>query len=329
VTPVRLVHARSAAEAAALLRAHAPHAQPIAFGADLLGLWKDGVRERAGEAPVWINLASAPELARIERLADGGWRLGAMATLVQLRRTPGIAPMLADAVAHIASPQLRARSTLGGNLLQRPRCWYFRHPDIGCFKKRGRGCPAPGGPLQAHPGAIDGGPCHAAHPSDLATVLLALDARVEIAGVQRTRALALADLYRGAARRREREAQLAPDEVLAAVQVPPQPATQAFEKLAARPANEFAAAAAAVLLQAAGGRLTGSRVALGGIAAEPLLLDGSGTLTPGSALVSLDPATLARELVRAVRGLTGVPERAMLCEVALQRALTRALHAAR
>ena len=120
--------------------------------------------------------------------------------------------MLAEAIGHIASPQLRARTTLGGNLLQRPRCLYFRHPDIDCFKKGGVGCPAKDGPAEAHPGALFPGTCHAGHPSDLAPVLMALDARAEIAGPGGQRTLPLAALYRDAGFNRDREAHLAQDE---------------------------------------------------------------------------------------------------------------------
>lgn len=326
MTPPRLVQARSAAEAVALLRAHAPHARPIAFGGDLLGLWKEGVLDRPGDAPVWVDLAGAPELVRSEATPDGGWRLGAMATLQQLQRVPGIAPLLAEAAARIASPQLRVRTTLGGNLLQRPRCWTFRHPDISCFKKGGSGCPAIGGPPEAHPGAIGGaGPCHAAHPSDLATALLALDARAEIAGPGGQRQLSMAAFYRGAAAQREREAQIAPDEVLVALHVPPQPATQAFEKIAPRAANEFASASAAALVRVTAGRIDGARVALGGVAVEPLLCAQAPDLLMGQTPQQVDVAQAARQLAPFDRVTPGTHGRVVACTVAIERALGRVL----
>jgi xanthine dehydrogenase YagS FAD-binding subunit len=329
MTPVRLVHARSAIDAARLLQQHAPHAQLIAAGGDLLGLWKEGVLERAGAAPVWVDLSRAGELVQIERHADGGWRLGAMATLQRLQRTPGIAPMLAEAVARIASPQLRVRTTLGGNLLQRPRCWTFRHPDLRCFKKGGDGCPAIGGPVQAHPGAIGGaGPCHAAHPSDLATVLLALNARVEVATADGAmRSLPLGELYRGAASNRAHEARLAPDEVLVAVHVPPSAATQAFEKAAPRAANEFAAASAAVLLRLDGGRIAHARIALGGVAAEPLLCPAADDLLQGRVRTEVDVAPIAQQLAAFRDATVDTRARVSWCRWVIERALARALDA--
>jgi xanthine dehydrogenase YagS FAD-binding subunit len=329
MTPVRLVHARSAIDAARLLREHAPHAQLIAAGGDLLGLWKEGVLERAHDAPVWVDLSRAGELAQVERHADGGWRLGAMATLRQLQRTPGIAPMLAEAVAHIASPQLRSRTTLGGNLLQRPRCWIFRHPDMRCFKKGSDGCPAIGGPPQAHPGAIGGaGPCHAAHPSDLATVLLALDARVEtVTTTGATRSMALGELYRGAASNRARETCLASDEVLVAVHVPESPATQAFENVAPRAANEFAAASAAVLLRFDGARIAQARVARGGVAAEPGLCATADALLQGRLRSDVDLARVARQLAAFRDATAATQARVSWCRWVIERALARALAA--
>ncbi len=280
-------------------------------------------------APLWVDLSRAGELVQIERHADGGWRLGAMATLQRLQRTPGLAPMLAEAVTRIASPQLRARTTLGGNLLQRPRCWTFRHPDMRCFKKGGDGCPAIGGPLQAHPGAIgSAGPCHAAHPSDLATVLLALDARVEIVTAHGAmRSVPLGELYRGAASNRAHEACLAPDEVLAAVHVPPSPATQAFEKAAPRAANEFAAASAAVLLRFDGGRIARARIALGGVAAEPLLCPAADALLQGRVRTEVDVAPIAQQLAKFRDATADSRARVSWCRWVIERALARALDA--
>jgi len=330
MTPVRLVPARSAIDAAWLLQVHGPQAQLIAAGGDLLGLWKEGVLAHAVDAPVWVDLSRASGLDRIERHADGHWRLGAMATLQQLQRTRGIAPMLAEAVACIASPQLRSRTTIGGNLLQRPRCWIFRHPDMRCFKKGGDGCPAISGPLQAHPGAIDsGGPCHAAHPSDLATVLLALDASVELVSASgAARSVPLGKLYRGAASSRVHEAHVAPDEVLVAVHVPASPASQAFEKAAPRAANEFAAASAAVLLRFEGACIAQARVALGGVATEPLL-PAAGALLLGRTRADLDIAQVARQLAVFRDTSAATRTRVSWCRWVIERALARALGAGR
>jgi xanthine dehydrogenase YagS FAD-binding subunit len=141
------------------------------------------------------------------------------------------------------------------------------------------------------------------------------------------RELSVSELYRGAAAERVREARMASDEVLAAVLVPPQPATQAFEKLAPRAANEFASVAAAVLLRIADGHIADARVALGGVATEPLLLDAAGAALHRREPASIDTAAAARQLALSVRAIA-VPHRAALTEVAIDRALARALAAA-
>lgn len=325
MTPFRLVDAHSAADAVALLRMHGPHAQAIASGGDLLGLLKEGVAGPALASPaVLVNLATAPELARIAQ-GPAGLRLGAMATLVRLRQEPDMPPMLAEAIAHIASPQLRARTTLGGNLLQRPRCLYFRHPDVPCFKKGGTGCPAQSGPAEAYPGALFPGACHAGHPSDLAPVLIALDAQAEVAGPGGLRTLPLIDLYRDAAFKRERETALAPDELLAAVIVPHGTRTQAFEKVAPRAANEFSWAGAAVVIERDGECIAGVRIVLSGIAPGPYLFERAGDLLVGQRANEVDAEQVAYELVQIEPATPSMAMRVSPARLAISRALSRAL----
>lgn len=270
MSPFSLIDASNAAEAVALLQAHGSHAKVIAAGGDLLGLLKDGVQCATLARPhVLVNLATAQELHRIERCNDG-WSLGAMVTLATIARTPGLPPILTEAISHIASPQLRTRTTLGGNLLQRPRCLYFRHPDEACFKKGGNGCPAIGGPMQAYPGALMHGDCHAGHPSDLAPLLIALQATVELCGPSGVSHLRLLDLYSDAATCAEAEASVGIDEVLVRLYVADTSLAQAFAKVAPRDANEFATASAAAVGRVKNGRWHALHIALAGVAPGPL-----------------------------------------------------------
>lgn len=272
MSPFQLIDAYSAAEAATLLQAHGPGAQAIASGGDLLGLLKDGVRGPALLPPrVLVNLATAPELRRVEQGVDG-WSLGAMVSLSTLARLPGLPPMLAEAIGHIASPQLRSRSTLGGNLLQRPRCLYFRHADETCFKKGGSGCPAVGGPVQAYAGALMPGACHAGHPSDLAPVLVVLQASAELCGPSGVRRVLLAELFRDAASLADAEAAVEHGDVLVRLHIAHTTLAQAFEKVAPRDANEFATASAAVAGAVQEGCWQTLRITLAGVAPGPLRL---------------------------------------------------------
>lgn len=326
MTPFRLLDAASAADAAALLRAHAPHARPIAAGGDLLGLLKEHVAGPTLPTPtVLVNLAAARDLGCITGDGDA-WHIGAMVTLARLAAERALPPMLADAVAHIASPQLRARTTVGGNLLQRPRCLYFRHPDIVCFKKGGVTCAAVGGPERAHPGALFAGRCHAGHPSDLAPVLIALDAQAHIVGAGSERTLPLAALYRGAADDPRTEAQLRDDEVLAALLVPRRARAQAFEKVAPRAANEFSWAGVAVALDCDGVVVGDARIVASGVAPGPLEFAAAGALLNGRRIDAVDAQQLAHRLLP-VDGASGMlAARAAAARLAIERALARALH---
>lgn len=324
-----LIDATSAEHAAQLLRQHGSVAQAIARGGDLLGLLKEDVFGPSGRAPsVLVNLASACDLRRI---VDGpqGLQLGTMCTLAQLQQMPGLPSMLHDAIAHIASPQLRAWTTLGGNLLQRPRCLYFRHPDIACFKKGGQGCPAVHGPTEAYPGSLIPGACNAAHPSDLAPVLIALQAQALVVGAEGMRRIPLNDLYSGAEANPDSETVLAHDEVLTALLLPTPPAnvrqTQAFYKAAPRAANEFAWASAAVVLEGDGVEISNARIALGGIAPRPWMLAEASTLT-GQRAEAVEPSTIAQALLpQAPAGIfaTRLPAARLALSQALESALRR------
>jgi xanthine dehydrogenase YagS FAD-binding subunit len=321
---IRLVDARDAAHAVALLRAHGPRAQPLAAGGDLLALLKDGIRAPAPR--VLVNLATASDLAQVRRGADGHWHLGAMATLAALARIEGLPALLAEAIPRIASPQLRTRTTLAGNLLQRPRCLYFRHPDETCFKKGGVGCPSTGGPLQAYGGSLFAGDCHAGHPSDLAPALMVLGARAELRGPRGVRCVPLAELYRDAAHHPTREAALEDDELLCKLMLPPSRFVQAFEKVAPRDAHEFATASAAVAGRALGARVAELRVTMGGVAPGPWSPD-TRTLH-GERLATLDAAACAEALLPC--GLRApFAARLPAARLALERALSRVLAALR
>jgi xanthine dehydrogenase YagS FAD-binding subunit len=323
MTPFRWVDASSGAHAAAMLHRH-PGARPIASGGDLLEILKEGITGPALEAPhTLVNLASAPELATV-RCETESWHLGAMATLSQLRGVIELPPMLHEAIDRLASPQLRARTTLGGNLLQRPRCMYFRHPDIACFKKGGSDCPSRTGPAEAYSGAIFPGACHAGHPSDLAPVLIALQAQAEIVGPSSMRSLPLQDLYDGAAMNREGETVLAPDEVLCAIVVPRHGVAQAFEKVTPRLANEFALASAAVALESVNGRIAQARLVLGGIAPAPRVVAVQALLR-GAAPAQVEAKAVADAALAGAATSGASASRVWAARLAIERALARAL----
>lgn len=176
-------------------------------------------------------------------------RIGALATLADLERHPQLRvglEALGAAARQAATPQIRNRATLGGNLLQRPRCWYYRDEHIDCWLKGGSGCPAREGRNEHHAIFIDSD-CVAAHPSDLAGALLALDASIHLRSRSGTRRLAIGDLYASPTADRRRETVIEPDEIITAITVPTaEGRISTYHKAMDRKAWAFALAGVAV-----------------------------------------------------------------------------------
>jgi len=190
-----------------------------AGGIDLIDLMKEGLI-----APAEVtSLASVPDLDAIAETADGGLRVGPMVTLARLSADPMVReryPALAEAAGESASPQIRAVATIGGNLLQRPRCWYFRSAEFRCLRKGGGHCFAISGENQYH-AIFDNRFCAIVHPSTSATALVALGAEAELVdGDGGTRRVALEDFFVGPNRDVQRENDLKAGEILAAVVLP-------------------------------------------------------------------------------------------------------------
>src|ERR1051326_2484104 len=173
-----------------------PGSAYLAGGTNLLDLMKGDV-SRPGRL---VDITRLPDLDRIERLADGGYRIGALVRNADLAHDPDFAkafPAVAEALLSGASAQLRNAATVGGNLLQRTRCAYFYDTDSACNKRRpGSGCDARGGENHLHAVLGWSESCIATHPSDFCVPLAALDALVEIEGRNGRREIALDELHR-------------------------------------------------------------------------------------------------------------------------------------
>jgi xanthine dehydrogenase YagS FAD-binding subunit len=252
----RATDAAGAAKAAA----ETPGARFLAGGTNLLDLMKLDI-----ETPTHVIDVGRLPLAKIED-ADGGLRIGALATnraVAADARVRRAYPVLVEALLSGASPQLRNKATVGGNLLQRTRCAYFYDTAKPCNKRApGAGCAAIGGlnRMSAILGASDG--CIATHPSDMAVALSVLDARVEtVAPDGARRSLAIDDLHRLPGNRPEVETNLAAGELITAVVLPPPPAGgQAYRKV--RDRASYASGLASVAI-------AGDHIALGCVALKP------------------------------------------------------------
>ncbi len=255
---------------AAIAMARGPAAKFIAGGTDLMQLMKDNI-----EQPT--QLVDVDAVLQDTVTADAsGLRIGALARMSDAAAHPDLAqhyPAVAQALLASASPQLRNMATMGGNLLQRTRCGYFRDTGFPCNKRvPGSGCPAIRGENRNL--AILGGSdqCIATHPSDLAVALVALDASVEVRGPNGvTRNLAVADLHRLPGSTPEIETVLEPGELITAIVVPAsaQARRSYYLKLRDRASFEFALVSAAVALDIDGGAIRTARVALGGVGTKP------------------------------------------------------------
>jgi xanthine dehydrogenase YagS FAD-binding subunit len=243
--------------------------RPLAGGTDLLTLMK-------------ADLIAPQELVDIKRLGDlpggieesaQGVTLGALTTLAEIEQSGLLGEryrVLAQAAAVAATPQLRNMATLGGNLLQRPRCWYFRNSLFHCWLKGGDECQAYDGQNQQH-ALFGGGPCYAVHPSDLPQALLALDAQVHLRGPQGERTVPIADFYALPTAERRRETTIAPDELILAVEIPKLPGgtRSTYLKAMDRKVWAFALVSVAARLRVEAGVVTDARLVLGGVAPIP------------------------------------------------------------
>jgi len=269
VRPFSFVEPTSLDEVMRLLDAGQSRARLIAGGSDLLGELKDDVAsyERL------VSLAGVEDLRSIEE-DSGGLRLGALVTVAQLEYEPrlqGPYRILAEAARSVATPEIRAQGTLGGNLCQRPRCLYYRQALTPCLKKGGVDCPAYDSPYQAYLSIMGGQGCYAVHASDLAPPLLALDAQVSIAGLSGLRTLPLEQFFAGPEQDVRRENVLATDAVLTAVRLPaPQPGWRGtYLKARERTAGDFPVVSVAVGYALDAGLIRQARLVLGGVAPTP------------------------------------------------------------
>ncbi|MFI9810415.1 FAD binding domain-containing protein [Streptomyces sp. NPDC052301] len=263
------VRATDTREAVRML-ADDPAASCLAGGTTQLDLMKDGVLE----PPRLIDITRLP-LHGIERRGET-LHVQALVTMEELAADTTVSerlPMVREALLLGASVQLRNMATIGGNLLQRTRCRYFRDPTVGACNKRapGSGCAAVNGVARMHAVLGASERCIALHASDLAVALVALGAIVHIQGPSRSRTVPLTEFYVTADESPERENVLEHAELITEVEIPlPPPAARSgYLKVRDRASYEFALTSAAVMLVVEGGTIRLARVGLGGVGTKP------------------------------------------------------------
>lgn len=267
------IDATTIQEALHWLKIHEERAKVIAGGTDLLALMKDRIRGSRMPLPeVLINIKTIPELTRMTWNEEEGLKFGAAVKLCDIEHSNIIRrrfSMLSKAAAEVATPQIRNMGTIGGNLCQRPRCWYFRSPYFDCFRKGGRVCYATTGDNRWYFSIFKLGTCVMAHPSDMAPALIAMDSKLRIVGPDNERIIMVEDFF--PSRKEVSDTVLRPDELLVEVRVPnPKPDTHStFLKSRLRRSWDFALSSAAVAIGFSSERCKDVRIVLGGVASSP------------------------------------------------------------
>ena len=314
-------HCRASDLAATLSLLAEPKTEGYAGGTDLLGELKRGIRK----VQRLVNLQGLKELGRISAEDEGGLRIGALCTLEEIGQHPEIRnqyPVLAQAIFLTATPQLRNMGTLGGNLCQHPRCWYFRNRQFPCWLKGGQRCFAVDGENSYH--AILGrGVCQAVHPSDLAPALISLGARVRIAGIPGTREIPLEELYQKPEPDRRRMTILRPGELLSEVFLP-RPSNGArgiYLKAMERKAWAFALVSVAARIKINDERQQEVRIALGGVAPIPWRVKGAEDILQGQRLTGDIIDRAAKEALSGARPLRDNAYKVPLAKGLIKKAL--------
>jgi xanthine dehydrogenase YagS FAD-binding subunit len=327
VHPFTLNRADDAAEAT---EAHArdDRLAYIAGGTDLIGLMKDRVvlPERL------VDINGLPGMGGIEALPDGGLRIGALARMSDVAADPLVRerfPVITEGLLFAASGQLRNMASIGGNIMQRTRCAYFRDDDGPPCNKRqpGSGCSALHGINRNH--AIFGWSeaCVATHPSDVAVAFAALDADVIVRGRSGERVIRFTEFHRLPGSMPERDNVLGRGDLIVAVEVPARAEGRAshYLKVRDRQSYEFALVSVAAAVSAERGRLRSVRLAMGGVAHKPWRLTAAETALRGAALDDAD--ALRSALAASFADARPLARNAFKVELA-QRAVVRALQTA-
>jgi xanthine dehydrogenase YagS FAD-binding subunit len=265
------IDVKSVKEAVGLLQRFHAEKKSVALvggGSELLQLMKD----RVATPDYLVNLKTVPGLSYIKE-ERSGFRIGALTTLTDIEEHRGVQEkllFLSQAAGEAASPQIRNVGTIGGNICQRPFCWYFRSANFTCLRKGGEICYAVAGDNRYH-AIFGGGPSYIVHPSDMAPPLVAMGAQIKIAGPAGEKIIPLEKFFVLPQVNHTKENVLGPGEIVTEIQVPhPKPGSKGFyHKVRERLAWDHAIVSVSTVLQAQGGAVREARVVLGGVAPTP------------------------------------------------------------
>lgn len=310
-------------QAVALLGATWGEVEVLAGGTDLLSLMKDYVSTPKRV----VNLKGIKELSGMRIARDGSGRIGALVTLDQLIEGLGKShPALTQAAAGVTSPQIRNMGTVGGDLCQRPRCWYYR-AGFGLLARNEAGqALVPNGDNRYHAILGNDGPSYFVNPSSFAPALIALQAKIQIFGPKGAREVAAAEFFVRPATEKDREYALQPNEIVTGVTLPRAVGLQsATYEVRQREALDWPLATASVAFRLDGARkVSEARIVLGHVAPIPWNADAAAASLIGKALTEETAAAAGKLAVAGANALTHNGYKIQLASVAVKRALLQA-----
>ncbi len=292
----------------------------MAGGTDLLGEIKDGIIE----PDIVVDLKSISGLSYIKK-EKSEVRIGALTTVAELAEDEMIKnehPGLHQAALSLATPQLRNVGTVGGNLCQRPRCWYYRDPQTKCRKKGGSRCFAYRGRNRYH-AIFGGGICYIVHPSDLAPALISLDAEVSISTPKGDKTISLEDFYILPQENIRKENILEPNDILREIKIPPAKKEEksTYLKLKERKTWDFAVVSAAIKGSLSGAIFKDIKIVLGGVAPVPWRLEKAENMIRGKKVTEALLREAAREALKEANPLEENKYKKELVEIVFYRSV--------
>ena len=308
-------------DAVAALSTQIEQSMPIGGGQDLLARMKDYVTQPDRIVNVKVALEST-----VTPL-NGGLRIGAAMRMVDVAEHAEIAklyPAFSAAAIEVGTPQIRNQATVGGNLNQRPRCWYYRNEEFVCFKKGGNQCFSPAGENQFH-AILGGGPSYIVHPSSLAVPSVAYGATFRLAGPKGERMVAAADYFTLPRQSLRMENVLAPDELLTHVILPaPGAVKSGHYEVRYKESHDWPIAFATVLLTMNGANVQSARVVMGAVAPIPWRSPAAEQALAGKAINEETAAAAADAALKDARPLSQNAYKVDVAKVAVKRAILRA-----
>ena len=313
------INAAGEAEVVAALTPERNRVVPIAGGVDLLALMKDFIV--SPERVVNVKQLDATITTR-----EGGLRIGAAAKLVDVAENTTVRrlyPALASVVDEVGTPQIRNQSTIGGNIMQRPHCWYFRNEEFNCLKKGGSRCHAVEGENKYH--AIFGdGPCHIVHPSSLAVPIAAYGGRFRVLGPAGSREIEATDFFQLPNVNLYGETVLQPNEIVTHVLLPAPPTRSASYTVRVRQSYDWPLAIASVNLAMDGDTVLAARIVLGAVAPIPWRVPAAERALVGKPITDATAADAALTSVAGAKPLSSNAYKIQVARTAVKRAILKA-----